>query len=56
MVAGRCGLSVGIMSYCEKFSFSVVADTAVMESPERLKELLEVALKEYIELSKRKAD
>lgn len=56
VVAGRCGLSVGIVSYCEKFSFTVVADTAVTDKPERLKELLEEALQEYIELGKRKAE
>jgi NRPS condensation-like uncharacterized protein len=56
VIAGRCGLAIGILSYCEKLSFSVVSDTAVMRDPCRLKELLEEAIKEYIELGKTKAD
>jgi|688.fasta_scaffold486860_1 hypothetical protein len=50
--AGRCGLSVNILSYCEHVSFSIVSDTAVLKDPTRLKELMTDAINEYIELSK----
>ena len=41
VIAGRCGLAVGVLSYCEKLTFSVVSDTAVMKDPRRFKDLLE---------------
>ena len=53
IVAGKCGLSVNIISYTEKISFTIVSDTAVLEDPTRLKLILETAIREYIELGKK---
>ena len=44
VVAGRCGLSVNVMSYAEKISFSIVSDTEVLKDPSHFRDCLEQAI------------
>jgi hypothetical protein len=53
IVAGRCGLGVGMMSYSGGLAFTVVSDVAVCKEPARLRDLLEQAIREYIEMGKK---
>lgn len=52
IVSGRCGIGIGALSYSGQIAFTVCSDTAVLEDPHRLKDLMEQALHEYIEMGK----
>ena len=50
--AGRCGLTVNLISYCQTVSFTIVSDTNVLKDPTKLKQNFTDAINQYIELAK----
>ena len=46
--SGKCAIAINAISYCAGVTFSVTADTAVMDDPSELKDLIANAMNEYI--------
>lgn len=51
--AGRCAISIAILSYAEKIQFSVLSDTCVEEDPKEIRKRLQEAIDELIDLGKK---
>jgi hypothetical protein len=50
--SGKCAIAVNAISYCAGVTFSVTADTAVMDDPRELKDLLSEVMNTYISIGK----
>lgn len=52
MSAGKCGLSFGVISYCDFFMLTCTADKAIMENPSILINFVQNNLTKCIENAK----
>ena len=50
--SGKCAIAINMISYCEGVTFSVTADTAVMQDPSELRDLIKEAIDEYIKIGR----
>lgn len=51
--AGRCAISIAILSYADKIQFSVLSDTCVKEDPKEIRRRLQEAIDELIDLGRK---